>query len=519
MICSASSEAAAAGARVLLEGGNAFDATVAIALVEGLTLPAACGLGGDAFAVFFDARTRRVSAIGGSGAAPIVTSPDRFLAQGQTTIPPDGWGAVTVPGEAHALWTLHQRFGSKAWRPLVEPAIRCAEDGVALSDRLHHRLVEAQDRFRGMGTAGSAFVAGAPAAAGGVWRRPDYGWTLRHLAEDGAAGFYTGDVAAEFVRSSESGGGIFSREDLAGQRTEVYEPIQTTYRDVTVWETRPPSQGFIVLEVLNLLEGFDVTQQDAARAHLMIEALKLAYADRIRYVGDPRTEGFSLGRLLSKDFARRRREAIDPEHAATSVRGAEPSLLGRDTTSFCVADREGNVISYIHSLFSGWGSAVVAGRTGLVLNNRGSGFSLDPDSPNRLAGGKRPMHTLNCYLLTRGGEPWVAGNTPGGDMQVQWNAQVISNLVDLGMDVQQAVEAPRWQLTPGTDPALVGTPFEVLVESRLGDEFIEGLRSRGHRAAGCAPWAGGCAQLISLEESGAMKGGSDPRLGGVALGL
>lgn len=501
-----------------MDGGNAFDATVAVALVEGLTLPAACGLGGDAFSVFYDARSKEVRGMGGSGAAPLANSPDRYLSQGHTWVPSNGWGAVTVPGEAHALWTLHQQYGTKPWKSLVEPAIRCAEEGVAVPERLYERLVDGRARFQSA-EPGRVFLPDAP-GVGGVWRRPDYAWTLRHLAEGGADAFYGGDVAEEFVRASEAAGWIFTREDLQRQRTDLYEPARTDYRGVTVWETRPPSQGFIVLEALNLLEGFDLGRQGAARAHLMIEALKLAFADRLRYAADPQVTGFSPEALLSKEFAQRRRDAIDPDHAAAVVPGAGPSLLGRDTTSFSVADAEGNMVSYIHSVFAGWGSGVVAGKTGLILNNRGHGFSLEPDSPNLLAGGKRPMHTLNAYLATRDGEPWLVGNTPGGDFQVQWNTQVISNLVDLGMGLQEAVEAPRWHLTPGTDSALVGAPFEVFAEPHFGEGFVDELRSRGHQVTGLgAREGGGSVQLVARDAAGSLTGGSDPRSGGVALGL
>ncbi|HEX4215334.1 MAG TPA: gamma-glutamyltransferase family protein [Candidatus Dormibacteraeota bacterium] len=517
MIATSSSESAAAGAKVLLEGGNAFDATVAAALVEGLTLPSSCGLGGDAFAVVYDAKSKRVYGIGGSGAAPLASTPERYRAEGYATVPDTGWRAVTVPGEADALWTLHQRFGSKPWDSLVEPAIRCAEEGIAMSDRRYEQVRDGRERF-GAAKPGRVFMPDAP-GLGQVWRRPDYGWTLRQLAEGGADAFYRGDVAAELVRCSEKDGWILTLEDLAAQRTDIYEPIHTDYRATTVWQTRPPSQGFVLLETLNLLEGFSVTRRDAARAHLMVEALKLAYADRLRYSGDPRVVDFSLDGLISKDFATRRREAIDPNHAAASAPGGEPSLLGQDTTSFCVADREGNMMSYIHSLFNLFGSGVEAGRTGLVLNNRGKGFSLEPDSPNLLAGGKRSMHTLNAYLITRDGEPWLVGNTPGGDMQVQWNTQVISDLVDLRMGLQEAIEAPRWHVSPGTDPALVGTPFQVTAGPRFGAAFVDELRARGHQVVEGAAWSGGAVQLVSREPSGVLTGGSDPRLSGVALGI
>jgi gamma-glutamyltranspeptidase / glutathione hydrolase len=524
MVASSSPAAAAVGLRVLLGGGNAFDAAVAVAAVEGLTLPAACGLGGDAFAVLYDARTRQVYGINGSGAAPLAATPDHYLARGMAVIPASGWDAVTVPGAPHAYWTLHQRFGSRPWAELLAPAIAYAEEGVPVSRRIHDWIVGARATLqRFPASAALFFPGGAPLPEGARWRRPDYAWTLRQLAERGAEGFYQGPVAAALVQSSEQGDGLFTEADFARQTTEVYEPIHTTYRGVDVYGTRPPSQGMILLETLNLLAGFDLAGAGFGSAdalHLMAEATKLAFADRLRYAGDPRFVAMPLDELLSASFADRRRQAIDPCRAAEVGAGALPSELHRDTTSFCVADAAGNAISFIHSLFHGWGSGVVAGKSGVILNNRRRGFTLEEGHPNVLAGGKRPMHTLNSYLLMRDGALFAVGNTPGGDMQPQWNVQVICNLLDFGMDVQQAVEAPRWHIYPGTDPALQGRPVELRLESRFGAAVLRELGARGHRVVDNGPWAGGgWCQLIASAPDGVLVGGSDPRAGSVALGV
>jgi gamma-glutamyltranspeptidase/glutathione hydrolase len=526
MVVSASAEAAAAGLRVLMDGGNAFDAAIAAALVEGIALPGSCGLGGDMFAVLHDARTGEVHAINGSGVAPQAMSRDFFVSRGYATMPLAGIHSASVPGAPDAYWTLHQRFGSRPWAKLVEPAIRFAEEGIAVSPALARTLAGAARKVREHSppAAVEAFFAGGEAPpAGAVFRRPALARTLGTYAAEGARPFYRGAIAEELVRASAAAGGLFTGDDFAGHETEVYPALRTSYRGVDVYETRPPSQGLIVLEWLNLLEGFDLAAAGFGTAetiHLLVETKKLAFADRLRYAGDPRFVATPLDELLSIDFATRRRRAFDPERAALQVEGALPEALHGDTSYFCVADGEGNAISFIHSLSAGFGSGVVGGATGIVLNNRaGRGFTLEAGHPNVVEGGKRTMHTLNCYLLLRDGRFWVAGGTPGGDQQPQWNVQTICNLVDFGMDVQQAVEAPRWFSFPGTDPADAGKPVALHLESRFDPEVVDALAARGHAVVPLGPWGtAGRVQLIAREPNGVLRGACDPRSAGAALG-
>jgi len=296
-----------------------------------------------------------------------------------------------------------------------------------------------------------------------------------------------------------------------------------TYRGFEVYETRPPSQGLIVLETLSLLNGFDLKRSGfgtAGTLHTMVEAKKLAFADRLRYCGDPRRiDQKPVAQLLDPAFADRRRKAIDPNRAADKVEGALPETLGGDTSYFCVWDDQGNVISLIHSLSAGFGCGVVAGRTGVVLNNRaGRGFTLEAGHPNVIEGGKKTMHTLNCYMVARDGKPWLLGGTPGGDQQPQWNVQSITNVIDHGMDPQRAIDAPRWHNFPGTDPEHVRKPFVLRLEGRFGRDVAADLERRGHRVELQGPWAGGGAVQLIQREDGVLRGGSDPRAGGVALG-
>lgn len=525
MVASASPAAAAAGLRVLLDGGNAFDAAIATALVEGLTLPGACGLGGDMFAVLYDARERRVWAINGSGIAPWAASREYYISRGYAMMPLTGIHSVSVPGAPDAYWTLHQRFGTKPWAELVAPAIDYAERGLPVSPRLARSLAGARAKLQPAEAAARELLPGGAAPQPGtLLRRPGYARSLRRFADGGAEPFYRGEIAAELVDLARSLGGLFTRDDFATHQTEVYEPIHVSYRGVEVYETRPPSQGLLVLEQLNLLEGFDLASLGFGTAealHLMVEAKKLAFADRLRYAGDPRFIDVPLEKLLSKAFAARRRQAIDPDRAATQVAGALPETLDGDTSYFCIADEQGNAISFIHSLSAGFGSGVVAGETGIILNNRaGRGFTLEEGHPNVLAGGKRTMHTLNCYLLMRDGALYAVGGTPGGDQQPQWNVQVITGLLDFGMDAQQAAEAPRWYSFPGTDPEHAHHAFELRLESRFGPEVAAALEAKGHHVVDLGPWgAPSAVQLIVREPSGVLAGGSDPRAGGIALGF
>ena len=524
MVASASPAAAAAGLRVLMDGGNAFDAALATAAVEGLTLPASCGLGGDMFAVLYDARTRQVWGINGSGITARAATRDYYASGGRDTMPLTGIHSVSVPGAPHAYWTLAQRFGSRPLVELLAPAIHYAEEGVPVSGRLSRSLAGAATKLQPSSALEELLPDSAAPQPGTALRRPGYARSLRALAEEGAAPFYEGPIAAEIVRVSQALGGLFTRDDFRDHQTDVYMPPRTSYRGVEVHATQPPSQGLIVLEWLNLLEGFDIAGGGFGTAetlHVMAETKKLAFADRLSYAGDPRFVDVPLKQLLSKGFATRRRQAVDLHRAAASVQGALKETLYGDTSYFCVVDGEGNAISFIHSLSAGYGSGVVAGSTGIILNNRaGRGFTLEEGHPNVIAGGKRTMHTLNAYLMTREGDLFGVGGTPGGDQQPQWNVQTISCLVDHGMDPQEAVEAPRWYSFPGTDPEHVRKPSELRLESRFPSDAVAGLRERGHQVVELGPWgAPSAVQVIVRQPSGVLVGGSDPRPGGVALGF
>jgi gamma-glutamyltranspeptidase/glutathione hydrolase len=428
-----------------------------------------------------------------------------------------------VPGAPDAYLTIHRELATMPLAELWEPAQRYAAHGVVVTERISRAIAGAAEKLaRFPDTAAIYLPGGKPPKPGSRWRNPNLARTIEAVVRGGADAFYRGDIADEIVRAAAAGGGLFGKEEFAEQATEQYEPLRVRYRGYEVYATRPPSQGMVVLEMLSLLEGYDLGKLGFGSTdalHTMVEAKKLAFADRLRYAGDPRrVDQAPIAKLLDPGFAERRRGGIDRARAAEKVEGALPEMLGGDTSYFCVWDGQGNAISLIHSLSAGFGCGVVAGRTGVILNNRaGRGFTLEAGHPNVFEGGKKTMHTLNCYLVARDGRPWLVGGTPGGDQQPQWNVQTITNLIDFGMSPQKAVEAPRWYSFPSTDPEHVGKPFALRIEQRFAAEALAQLQARGHRVEQLGPWAAGGAVQVIQREGGTLLGGSDPRAGGVAL--
>ena len=490
MVCSISPLAASAGVSVLNAGGNAFDAVVATAAVECVTFPAGCGLGGEPFALLYEARSGQMFGLSGSGKAPTAATRDFFVDRGYRTMPLSGPLAAALPGEVHGYATILERFGTRSLEDLLEPAIGYAEDGFALSPRVARGLQSsARDLAVYPDTAAIFCRDGAGFRPGDVLVQTDLARTLRRVATGGPEEFYAGDTGREIVRALAAAGGLYTADEFAGHATELYEdPISTTYRGCRVYETSPPSQGLMVLEMLNILEPFDLAGMapyGAEAVHAMVEAKKLAFADRNGYLGDPDFVSNPLADLLSKEFAAERGRLIDGRRAASHVEpGPVPGLVHSsaegNTSYLCAIDREGNAASFIHSLSAGFGCKVVAGNTGVLLNNRaGRGFSLVEGHPNVIEPGKRTMHTLNAYMVMKDGRPFMIGGTPGGDNQIPWNVQVISNVIDHGMTSQEAVAAPRWTSLPGTDPATVDEPFVLRLDEGMAPDQIQEMVARG----------------------------------------
>ena len=528
MVCSNSPLAASAGIKVFLDGGNAFDAAIAVAATEGVTITPSCGMGGDVFALLYEASTQRLVGLNGSGGAPSDATPEFYRSKGYQKMPLTGVLAASVPGEVDAWETIHKAFCTMPFAQLLEPAIGYAQGGVPVQPGVGRAMTAmAEQLSRFPSTRKVLTKDGSPYGPGEVLVLTDLADSLKKVAQGGAEEFYRGELARRMVSSLQSAGGLFTEEDFAAHRTEVYEPpISTTYRGHPVYQTSPPSQGFLMLEMLNILEGYDLGsmgQNSPEAVHLMVEAKKLAFNDRNRYAGDPEYVQWPLDWYLSKGHAERRRRLIDPARVAADASLMVPVETDGDTSYFCVADGQGNCVSYIHSLSTRFGSQFIAEGTGVLFNNRaGRGFSLEEGHPNIIAPGKRTMHTLNCYMVFENESPLYLGGTPGGDYQVQANTQVVANLIDFEMGPQGAVNAPRWWSFPGTDPDTLDRALEVRLEEGIAEETIRGLESKGHKlvprmATGAAF---GRVQLIMCDRNnGVLVGASDPRADGHAAAL
>lgn len=526
MVATAHPLATAAGLDALRRGGNAMDAAIAAALTTGVVIPAMNGLGGDAFILYYEAKTGTVTGINGSGINPRKADLEYFQERNYEKMPFFGPLSIAVPGAVDAYFTAMDRFCRLDRADLFSNAIRYADEGFPLTHVGSRTIAGSADRLAEYETSAGVFLRNRKAPApGSMFRQTDLAKTLRTVQSGGPDVFYRGELAERMAAYIQKIGGLLSAEDFADHRSEVYEPISTDYRGYMVYETNLPSQGHIVLEELNIIENADVRSLGANSAdavHLMVEAKKLAFADRLAYSGDPRFIDVPLDQMLGPAFARSRFAEIDMKRAKDHVR---PGMLAEhvgDTTYLCTMDGEGNAVSLITSLSAGFGSQVIAGDTGVTMNNRaGRGFTLEEGHPNVVAGGKRTMHTLNCYLVNQGGQIRWVGGTPGGDGQPQWNMQVVSNMIDFEMNEQEAVEAPRWMSFPGTDPINLPNDFQLRIESRVGDAVIEELGARGHRVSVLGAWGnGGDAQVIGMDqETGVISGGSDPRGEGLALGI
>ncbi len=527
MVAASQPLAVSAGLNVLQRGGSFVDAALATSAVLCVTEPYASQVGGDAFIIVYEAKTGKTFALNASGAAPQATTLEHF-AEG---IPLRGLAAASVPGLVDAWFTLHGRWGTRPVGELFAPALRYAEQGFPAGYRYARTFAAQEELLRSFpSTAHALLPNGVPPKPGEMVRQPDLAWTLGQIVEGGRDAFYTGAVAERILRYSEENGGLFTAADFAAHRTQISDPIKTTYHGYTVHGQPPVSQGHILLQMLNLVEGFELSalgHNSTTSIHYQVEAKKLAFADRAAYLGDPDFVDVPLDTLLSKPYAAQRRRLIQPLKATPVV---EAGSIDHDTTYFCVADAEGNAISFIQSVFWGFGCAEVAAGTGVLFNNRMTGFSLDPASPNVLAPGKRTAHTLNAYLITKE-EPTATGGmreklafvggTPGGDVQVQSNLQVICNLIDFGLNPQEAVEAPRWQHGGAVGADDEPSAGQLAIESRVALDVVQDLERRGHKVNALGPWAHSSAyQVIAVHpETGAFMAGSDPRCDGHAAGF
>ena len=577
MVCAGHPLAAQAGMAALQRGGNAVDAAIATAAALNVVEPNMSGVGGDGFIMIYNRQAGTIDVCNGTGAAPYATDVDWYRSNG---IPMKGILSVSAPGLVDAWMSAHERFGTLSRAEVFDAAIDLSENGfpcthvlsgVIAGDRLLCEFPDSQAVFA---------PGGAPMRPGQIMRQPGLANTFKAIVDGGRDAFYEGETARALVRFSEEQGGILSLKDLADCRSRWQAPISTTYHGHTVYEAPPNSSGHVLLQELNIIEQFDLRAlgcNTPESIHLMVEAKKLAFADREAYMADPDWVDVPVDGLLSKQYAAERARLIDPERAAETVGHGDPwsyqpanyarrpkaaatagVMQEEDTTCFVVVDRWGNAVCQLQSIQSSLGSSLVAGKTGILLNNRMTYWHLDPDHPDCLAPGKRVRHTMNPVMVFRspvpspsgGGPGWghpenndnggspnggsglrhpreigdlaLVCGTPGADTQVQTNMQVITHVLDFGMTVAEAVEAPRWRNTHS--PTESAIPHEcdnlLYVESRFPAETLDGLRQRGHTLEVMHGWgASGSEMMIQVDgDTGALHGAADPRRDGYAVG-
>lgn len=518
MVASSQPLASAIGLEVLKRGGNAADAAVAMAAALNVTEPNMTGIGGDAFAMVYWSKTKTLEAINSTGRAPRALNLDYFTTRGMTQMPTTGMAAITVPGAVDAWVSLRDKYGTMRFADLLAPAIALAENGFPVAEKIAEDWIPEVGKLKETPAAASTFLVngGAP-PPGTIFVQKNLARTLRTLAEGGREAFYRGAIARAIVDYCQQNGGFLSMEDFAEHTSEWVQPISTTYKGYTLHEMPPNNQGLTALILLNILEGIDLTsmRDDPVRYHhTLIEATKIAFADRNRHIADPAFAKLPVNELLSKDYAATRRALIDANRAIDPPSYGEFNL-GADTTYFTVIDKDRNAVSFINSIFNAFGSGVVAGDTGIMLHNRGTGFSVDPAHPNRFEPGKRPFTTLVPAMVTRDGNLLMSYGVMGGDIQTQGHVQVLINMIERGLNLQEAIDAPRVRYISGKG---------VMMEDELTQAVIDGLIARGHERV--LPPAGlrhrifmGGGQAIMVDAAtGALLGGSDSRKDGLALG-
>ncbi len=541
--------AAQAGLQTLMRGGNAVDAAVTVGFALGPSEPQGSSIGGDGFVMVHMRDKKLIRVANGTGAAPLAATPDRFGGG----IPQMEFSAVSVPGIVDALLSAHEKYGSLPLATCLEPAIELCEDGVPVS---HFQSVSAAkyDVLMTAPTSAAVFAPdGRPLAPGDLRRNPDLAKTYRLIAEQGRSAFYEGEIAREIARFSEENGGLLTLEDLKLHKVRWDDPISTTYRGRTVYEAPPNSTGHVLLQQLNLFEHVDPANApylSAESVHMMVEAKRLAFADREAYVADPEFVDIPMEGMLSKEYAASRFGLIDPERVTDQVEpgdawafqdrapdesrrffrpGVESGSVspvpsgGSETTHFCVVDRWGNSVGELQSIQTMFGSCLIAGSTGILMNNRMTYWHLEDGHINQLRPGQRVRHTMNPVMVFSGpvedgGRLELVCGTPGADTQVQTNLQVVTGVFDYGLTVAEALEGPRWtHFQSGTDSTYPhGTRDELSIEDRIPEESPEGLRKRGHALEMVGPFEGnGSEGAIQVQqESGALMAASDPRRDG-----
>jgi gamma-glutamyltranspeptidase/glutathione hydrolase len=512
--------ASSAGADVLRDGGSAIDAAIAANAVLGVTEPMMNGIGGDLFAIIYEAKTKQLYGLNSSGWAPQGLTIDFLKSRGiMKSLPRKSIQSVTVPGTVAGWDALHQRFGKLPLERVLEPAIYYAKEGAPIAEMVSRVWATAGSALQDQPGFRQVFLPGNHApTTGEIFRDPDLAESLQLIAAHGRDGFYRGSLAQKILQFSREQGGTMTEQDLADFKPEWVSPISTNYRGWTVSELPPNGQGIAALSMLNILEQFPLAQygHNSARAlHVMIEAKKLAYADLLEYIGDPRFSHIPVEQLLSKDLARRRADSIDPAHAHCNVLPsdltARLNAMGNETTYLTAIDQDGNIVSLIQSNYDSFGTGLVAPGTGFALQNRGELFVLEPGKPNSIAPHKRPLHTIIPGFMQKGAEVMGFG-IMGGFNQAQAHAQFVSNVVDFGMNIQAALSAARF-----TKPTFPGC--DLIIESRVPEGVRNQLTAKGHALDVVPAYSPemGRGNVVMTDGNGVNYGASDPRADGAAI--
>ena len=506
---------------ILKQGGNAIDAAIAGNAMLGLVEPVSNGIGGDLFAIIWDAETEKLYGLNASGRSPKSLTLDYFKEQGYTSIPAYGPLPVSVPGCVDGWFEMHQRFGSLDMKKVLGPVISYAREGFPVSELIAYYMAGSTRLKQYPGFEETYMPGGKTPAKGEIFKNPFLANTLEKIASEGRDAFYKGDIARTIARYMKDQGGFLSYEDLADHHSEWVEPVSTNYRGYDLWELPPNGQGIAALQILNILEGFDITAMGFGSKeyiHVFVEAKKLAYEGLVRYEPVSAFNDIPVEHLVSKEYAAKRRALIDPARAARIYPAGEPEH--GNTIYMTVADRHGNMVSLIQSNFRGMGSGMTPYELGFILQDRGELFSLEEGHFNCFAPGKRPFHTIIPAFVTRDGRPCMSFGVMGGSMQPQGHVQIMVNMIDFGMNLQEAGDAPRIRHGGSSQPtgSEMSDGGTVYLESGIDYEVIRELVKMGHSIQFDIGGYGGYQAILFDEENGVYFGASESRKDGQAAG-
>jgi gamma-glutamyltranspeptidase/glutathione hydrolase len=525
MVCASHPLAAQIGLEVLKNGGNAIDAAIATNAALGLMEPTSCGLGGDLFAIVYDAKTKKLYGLNASGPAPKNATLKHFQDLKLDYIPERGALSWSVPGCVEGWDQLRQKFGTREFKELLAPTIRYAEEGFPVTEVIAGSWKASEAMLaKDPGLRATFLINGHTPKVGEVFKNPSLAKSLKLIAENGRDGYYKGEIAQAIVKLSDAKGGLFTLADFADYHAEWLDPVKTNYRGYDVWELPPPGQGIAALQMLNLLEPHDLKKigpNSPDYWHLLVEAKKLAFADRAKYYTDPKFAAVPTETLISKKYALERAKLFDPKKAGVGVNAGDALVGKADTIYLTVVDKDRNCVSLIQSNYLGFGSGLSAPGTGFGLQNRGCLFSLDPKHANKLEPGKRPFHTIIPAMVTKDGAPFFTFGVMGGDMQPQGHVQVLVNLLDFGMNVQAAGDAARVEHIGSAAPT--GRPEAakggtILAEYGIPDAVVKELESRGHVVRRTKVNGGGYQGILIDPKTGVLHGGTESRKDGIAVG-